>query len=65
MVRRKLIVPTVSRVTDMGTIPSAAFQYPVVGLKPTTPVKLAGILHDPAAWQAGAVSESTSKLSNA
>ncbi len=44
-----LISPTVSLVTDMGTIPSAAFQSPEVGLKPTTPVRLAGILHDPAA----------------
>ena len=38
-----------SRLTVMGTMPSPAFQQPVVGLKPTTPVMPAGILHDPPA----------------
>ena len=42
-------LPTVSRMTDMGTMPSAADQQPELGLKPTTPVMLAGILQDPAA----------------
>ncbi len=45
-----LVLPTVSLVVLIGTMPSAALYKPVVGLKPTTPVKLAGILHDPAAW---------------
>ncbi len=40
-------IPTVSRVTVMGTMPSAAGQHPVLGLKPTTPVMLAGIRQEP------------------
>lgn len=45
------VLPTVSRVVDIGTMPSAADQQPLVGLKPTTPVMLAGIRHDPPAKQ--------------
>lgn len=41
-----------SRLTVMGTMPSPAFQQPVVGLKPTTPVMPAGILQDPPACNA-------------
>ena len=43
--------PTVSRLTVIGTIPSPAFQHPVVGRNPTVPVMAAGIRHDPpASW---------------
>lgn len=44
-------LPTVSRLTVIGTMPSPAFQQPVVGLKPTMPVMPAGILHEPPAYQ--------------